>query len=182
MRRLWISRKGGQSRPPPQNTASRPPIGADVPGGPRTGLRLRFQPGVDPEVRAACIRFAVWLRRTYVFPVRVPVYVKAAATVTCQDGEEASAVFFGPDDPAQEPYIRLSAGDYPALRQRWGRDKSLGAILHSLAHELSHYFQWLNHHDVWLSDDPETNCRLERQAVYYADAILDDYAETVDHP
>ena len=51
-----------------------------------------------------------------------------------------------------------------------------------LAHELSHYFQWLNHHDVWLSDDPETNRRLERQAVYYADAILDDYAETVDHP
>ena len=105
MRRLWISRKGGQSRPPPQNTASRPPVGADVPGGPRTGLRLR-----------------------------------------------------------------------------WGRDKALGAILHSLAHELSHYFQWLNHHDVWLSDDPETNRRLERQAVYYADAILDDYAETVDHP
>ena len=181
MRRLWTTHKGGQSRPP-LRTANHPPVGADVSVGPRAGLRLRFQPGVDPEVRAACIRFAAWLRRTYVFPVRVPVYVKAAATVICRDGEEASAVFFGPDDPAQEPYIRLSAGDYPTLRQRWGRDGALGAILHSLAHELSHYFQWLNHHDAWLSDEPETDRRMERQAVYYADAILNDYAETVDRP
>ena len=46
--------------------------------GRRGGIRLRFDPGVDPEVRRALMQFVRWLQTQYAFPVRVPVYVRAA--------------------------------------------------------------------------------------------------------
>ena len=55
------------------------------------------------------------------------------------------------------------------------QDNALTAILKSIAHELSHYFQWLKDSDF-------TDEKRERQALYYAEAIIDDYAEITDHP
>ena len=44
--------------------------------GHRTGFRLRFDSGIDPEVRRACKEFAVFLRKEYFFPLRVVAYIK----------------------------------------------------------------------------------------------------------
>ena len=44
----------------------------------RTGLRVRYEKGVDPEVRRACMEFCTWLRSEYEFPMRVVVYVRPA--------------------------------------------------------------------------------------------------------
>ena len=71
MRRSW-------SCPPGQ--------GAAMPGR-RGGIRLRFDPGVDPEVRRALMQFVRWLQTQYAFPVRVPVYVRAAERLLCRDGD-----------------------------------------------------------------------------------------------
>ena len=127
MRRSW-------SCPPGQ--------GAAMPGR-RGGIRLRFDPGVDPEVRRALMQFVRWLQTQYAFPVRVPVYVRAAERLLCRDGDLACGTFLGPSDPEQEPYIRLAVGDYPQLLAAWGQDSALASILRSLAHELTHYFQWV---------------------------------------
>lgn len=51
--------------------------------------------------------------------------------------------FLAPSDPEQEPYIRLAVGDYLQLLAAWGQDSALASILRSLAHELTHYFQWV---------------------------------------
>ncbi|MGE6594039.1 hypothetical protein ACQKFU_32060 [Bacillus mycoides] len=40
----------------------------------RTGLQLKFDKDVDPEIRRAIKEFCKWLRQEYFFPVRVPVY------------------------------------------------------------------------------------------------------------
>ena len=56
-----------------------------------------------------------------------------------------------------------------------GRDDALALILETIAHELTHYFQWIN--DIRL-----TEIGYERQAASYADYILDEYASVVDHP
>ena len=146
-----------------------------VSDGCRKGIRLRFEKGIDPEVKRASIKFINWIRTQYEFPMRVPIYFKASKTITSMDGEEVSATFFGPYDKTQEPYIRISVGDYEDLLKKMDQDNALAAILGSIAHELSHYFQWLKDFDF-------TEAKMERQALYYAKAIIDDYAEITDHP
>ncbi len=146
-----------------------------VPEDCRRGIRLRFDKGVDDEVRRACKEYVNWLRTQYEFPMRVPIYIKASEYVTTSTGEECSAVFLGPYDKTLEPYIKVSAGDYPDLLAKCGKDNALAAILHSITHELSHYFQWLKDFD----DNPK---RDERQAKYYSSEIMYDYAETREHP
>ncbi|MCL2670548.1 MAG: hypothetical protein FWF10_00740 [Clostridiales bacterium] len=51
----------------------------------------------------------------------------------------------------------------------------MASYLFSLAHELTHYFQWIN--GIQLTEIGE-----ERQATCYANWILDEYAETREHP
>ena len=48
------------------------------------------------------------------------------------------------DDYTVEPYIRVAAGDYLDLCDKWGKDSALTAILLTIGHELTHYFQWIN--------------------------------------
>jgi hypothetical protein len=91
------------------------------------------------------------------------------------DGDKVSATFFQPYDKLTESYIKIAAGDYYDMLNKWGKDQALGAILHSIAHELTHYFQWIN--DVQLTD-----IGYERQASMCAKAILDEYSETREHP
>lgn len=163
MRRSW-------SCPPGQ--------GAAMPGR-RGGIWLRFDPGVDPEVRRALMQFVRWLQTQYAFPVRVPVYVRAAERLLCRDGDLACGTFLGPSDPEQEPYIRLAVGDYPQMLAAWGQDSALASILRSLAHELTHYFQWVRDPVGYQTADES---RLERQADRCARETLHDYADVYAHP
>ena len=141
----------------------------------RKGLRLRIDKDVDPEVKRACKEFCQWIRSEYYFPVRVPVYIKATKHIKALDGELVSATFFSPFDKKDEPYARVSAGDFQELSKEQGKDNALAAILGSVAHELTHYFQWIN--GVVLTEIGE-----ERQAKAYVGFILDEYAETREHP
>ena len=71
--------------------------------------------------------------------------------------------------------LGIAAGDYDDLCRKWGRDNALAAILNTIAHELTHYFQWINSLQL-------TPIGEERQAARYAGYILDEYAETREHP
>ena len=104
----------------------------------RTGLRVRYEKGVDPEVRRACMEFFDWLRSEYEFPMRVVVYVKACEQVRCMDGELAYGTFFRPFDRLREPYIRIATGDYRKRLNEWGQDSILTVNLKCIAHELTH--------------------------------------------
>ena len=137
----------------------------------RTGLRLRFDKEVHKEVKQSCKDFAYWLRSEYYFPMRVPVYVKSAVRLKCIDGDYACGTFFGPYDHKLEPYIRIATGDYLVLCEKWGEDNARIEILKSIAHELSHYFQWVNQLQL-------TEIGEERQAKKYARLIIDQYLET----
>ena len=87
----------------------------------------------------------------------------------------ASATFFFPFDTNDEPYARVATGDYFELLEKRGKDNALASILSSIAHELTHYFQWINGINL-------TEMGAERQATAYARFILDEYAETRKHP
>lgn len=144
--------------------------------GHRTGLRMRFDKDIDSEVRRACKGFAAFLRREYFFPIRIVVYIKNKYKIVAMDGDEVYGVFWSMyDDYNIEPSIRVAAGDYNDLCQKWGKDSALTAILLTIAHELTHYFQWINSLKL-------TEIGQERQATKYARYILDEYAETREHP
>jgi hypothetical protein len=143
--------------------------------GTRAGLRVVFDSGVDAEVRRACKEFCHWLRGEFPFPVRVPVYVKVHQKLRVLDGDTAYGTFLGPDDRHVEPYIRIATGDYADMVTKYGQDNALVGILQTIAHELTHYFQWLS--DLRLTQKGE-----ERQAISYANKIMDAYAETRERP
>ncbi len=141
----------------------------------RTGVRFRYEKTVPAEVKRACSQFAHWLRSEYYFPLRVVVYVKGTKTIRTQDGENVVGSFFEPYSYLDEPYIKIATGDYDELVSDLGNDNALASILLSLAHELTHYYQWIN--DIQL-----TPIGRERQAARYANYIIDEYSLTRDHP
>ena len=137
---------------------------------PRSGIHIRGQRG-HPEVRAALIRFARWLRANHDFPVRVPVYLLPGEFVRTVDGKQRSASFFAPFDPSEEPYIRIATGDYPEIARTEGHDNALASFIVSMSHEVIHYFQWVETGDVW-----------ERGVSRRAVSMLRRYEKTVDRP
>lgn len=96
--------------------------------------------------------------------------------IKAMDGELVYGTFWWVEnDYTVEPHIRVAAGDYPELCEKGDKDSALTAILLTIAHELTHYFQWIN--DLQL-----TSIGMERQATKYARYIMDEYAETRERP
>lgn len=143
--------------------------------GNRSGLRLRFDMNVNTEVKRACKDFCRWLRKEYIFPFRIPVYVRSSEKIRAKDGDMVLGKIWLPFDNYLEPYVTIATGYYEDLVQRKGEDNALAAVLHLIAHELTHYFQWINNIEL-------TDRGAEWQATYYANMIIDEYAETRDHP
>lgn len=136
----------------------------------REGLRFRYESDVHPEFKEACKDFAKWLRREYYFPVRVPVYIKNTKFIRALDGEEVVGTFFEPYEYSVEPYIRVAVGDYEELKAEIGKEGAQMAIFTTIAHELTHYFQWINGLQL-------TDVGRERQATRYAGFIVDEYKD-----
>jgi hypothetical protein len=138
----------------------------------RNGLRIITESGIHPEVKRACLEFAKWLRLNFEFPIRVRVYLKRNYQIKSRYTKEmVSATFLAPFDKTEEPHIRISTGDYIELFDKLGQDSALGAILGSIAHELGHYYQWID--DIDLDEDGADNNR---------EYMLDLYRETRKHP
>lgn len=89
--------------------------------------------------------------------------------------KQQQAVFFEPFSYYTEPYIKIATGDYYDLQSRNGKDNALATILATLAHELTHYYQWIN--DIQLTPKGR-----EQQATRYSNYIIDEYSMTCDHP
>ena len=134
------------------------------------GLRIRGARG-HPDVRSAYIRFGRWLREHRDFPTLLPVYLLPGEQVLTLDGRRCAASFFAPFSRRDAPYIRVATGDYPELRRARGRDNALAAFLHSFAHELLHYEQWVQGRSV-----------SERGIKRRASELVRRYALDVDRP
>lgn len=139
-----------------------------------SGLRTRFAEGIDPEIRRASIEFCRWLRKNYEFPIRVIIYFKKEEYVLTKEGLRSSAIFSSPYDKSREPHIKIATGDLKEIALDCGEENALGALLCTIAHELSHYYQWLKDYDL-------TSSKCERQARYYGLEISYDYADTRDY-
>ncbi len=134
---------------------------------PRSGLRLRFDKEVNDVVKVACKDFCHWLRRRYRFPIRIPIYIKKHIGLRTRDGDVVMGVFFMPFSRQEESYIRVASGYFCEGEDR---DSLLFDIFFNIAHELTHYFQWIN----------GSQCNekgTERQATRCANKIIKEYGE-----
>lgn len=146
--------------------------------GHRSGVRLRFDREVGDEIRGVCKEYVAFLRRDFFFPIRILIYVEAKEWLIGKNGNKCRGIFWCmPDDYTVEPDIHLAVGDYEKLCAKHGKDEAVKRILLRMGYELTHYFQWINGIDNKL-----TPIGIERQATKYARYVLDDYAETRDHP
>lgn len=136
----------------------------------RGGLRLRFENGVDQELREAYLRFAAWLRTVYEFPIRVPIYIKNCDFIVAVDKDLVAGTFFGPYDKSQEPYIKIAAGEFRKERKRREHRELAYDFCAVLAHELTHYFQWINNQSL-------TERGEEWQATFYGNRVVYEYIE-----
>ncbi|MBT2733503.1 DUF2750 domain-containing protein [Bacillus sp. ISL-7] len=128
---------------------------------PRSGLRVKCEQGVNPNIRQSCLDFAKWLRLYMEFPIRVVVYIKKAVQIKTKDRlEMVSATFLGPYSKDEEPYIRMATGDFEELVSNRGEENAIFAILNSMAHEIIHYQQWLKNPDLD-EEIAETEAELE---------------------
>ena len=143
----------------------------------RKGLRLKFDKGIDLDLKISCIKFCKWLRSIYQFPMRVPIYFKNGKFLISDDNEEISADFWGPLDKNLEPYIRIAVGDYIDLKKEKRRDNAICSVLGSIIHELSHYYQWLFGDCEHLPEEEN-----EKEVLEWVDYIIDNYKDVVEHP
>jgi len=144
----------------------------------RAGLRIRLNKNVDIVLKKAFIHFAKWLRQNYNFPKRVPAYVKESCYIVNQfSKEQVSATFFAPFDKQDEPYIRIATGNFHNLEKQYGRKDAVLTILKSLAHELQHYYQWLENESPEREESPEEEEFLENEAEEGANELIAEYVE-----
>jgi hypothetical protein len=127
---------------PPHRALERRVIATGAPG-----LRLRFYPGVRPDVRQVLKAFARWLRREVAFRHPVRVTVVPHATVMGHDGAAGWAVFLiPPEDYAAGDVVRIfiGGGNVEVLERHYGfgAEEALDGLIHNLAHEVVHYEQW----------------------------------------
>ncbi|MGM9629922.1 hypothetical protein [Butyricicoccus sp.] len=137
-------------------------------GETRTGLHMRFDKSIPPEIKWPCYMFCEWVRDNYAFPIRVPIYFKAGKTVRCMDGDTVSGKIFLPHNRQEEPHISIATGDFSENEARFGTEDAIFSLLCTIAHELTHYYQWINRLE-------QKDARNERQAVKTAEQMVYKY-------
>ena len=142
---------------------------------PKSRIQLHCDKNTNEDLKLACRHFIQWVKKEYYFPIPLCINLKKQALLKTRDGGTAVGTFFEPTDDSVLPHIRIATGDYPDLLDSPGRDDAIATILIVIAHEMTHYFQWIN-------ALPLTERGRERQAAQYARFILDEYSQTRAHP
>lgn len=131
----------------------------------RTGLYTRFDNRIPPEIKWPCYMFCEWVREYYEFPIRLPIYFKVSDTVRTMDGGQVSGKCSNPYDRLEEPHITIATGavsDFEAHCQNYGLEDAIFALLCTISHELTHYYQWIN--DIRQGDTEIERQENEREA------------------
>lgn len=130
------------------------------------GISFRYDKGIEPELRALYLDYSRWLRKKYVFPVHLTVYVLNQEKVMLRNGAWRYGSFRW--YPKRSPRIKLPSKVEEELLAQFSSAEIYEMILSSLVHEISHYYQWV------LALE-QTNAVSERQANYYRYRMIQQY-------
>ena len=132
------------------------------------GISFHYEKGIDNELKSKYINFAKWLRKTYIFPVHLNVYVINTEKVPLKNGNLVYGKFCW--YPKKTPIIKIPSAINESLLEEYTIDEIHKSILSSLVHELTHYYQWVK-------GTEQSNATSERQANFYRFKIIDEYYE-----
>ncbi len=128
------------------------------------GISLHYEKGIEENLRKEYVAFVGWLRKKYVFPIHIHIYILNSEQVRLQNGKMAygSIKWF----PKRNPRIKIPSAVETHLLGKYTKEELYDQILSSFIHELTHYYQWV-------LDLDQSNATSERQANYYRYRILD---------
>ena len=136
-------------------------------------IRIRIDKGISKKLRKEYLSLIKYLRNKYVFPYRLNIYAVNKYQVKLMDGRLAWGKFHWYE--SKDSYIVIPSKIDKDELNGYTLEEEYTAVLGELIHELTHYFQWINSLTL-------TSIGRERQATKYARYVLDDYAETREHP
>ena len=124
---------------------------------------FHYENGIEKELKEKFMAFSRWLRKKYIFPVNLNVYILNCETIKLLNGNKAYGSFRW--FPKLSPRIRVPAAIEVHLLNEFTKEEIYEQILSSLVHELTHYYQWV-------LDLDQNDVTSERQANYYRYRII----------
>lgn len=134
------------------------------------GISLFFEKGIEDGLKKEYVSFAKWLRKNYVFPVHINVYILNCEKIKLLNGSLAYGSFRW--FPNRKPIIKIPSLINYNYYKGFSKKEIYENILSSLVHELTHYYQWIECLE-------QNDYNSERQADYYRYKILDKYYKDI---
>lgn len=128
------------------------------------GISLHFEKGIESKLRKEYISFVIWLRKNYLFPIHINVYILNCEKVKLLNGTLAYGSFKW--FKKRKPRIKIPSLINYSECEGLSTKEIYDSVLSSLVHELTHYYQYV-------SDLKQSDNESERQANYYRFRILD---------
>ena len=129
-----------------------------------TGIRYKFAKDFDEATKIEIKKFISFIRKYYYWPIRLNIsFYNESYFKSKVDGHKYYGVFFNGDEKQKRYPKTCVAGKV--------NDKNLiDDVLHAVAHEITHYFQW-----YFLEEDKRTDRSLEIEANKWAMYVLGIY-------
>ena len=110
----------------------------------KKGLRVRYSAITlpDPALKKAISCFIKWITTQYFFPIRCNVIIKPCPYFISREEKRNRSYgdFYYYDNSINKtPFIWIASGKYYTSKNKQGNIEN---ILFTIAHELTHYFQW----------------------------------------
>ena len=133
-----------------------------------SGIRYKFHVygnDFDECTKEDIERFIAFLRKNYYFPIRLNIlFCDTHIFHHHIDNHTYYGAFYSMDDKKRRTYPRIS------IASKVTDKNTLKDILFTLAHEITHYYQW-----YFLEEDKRTSRSLEIEANKWSKYILDIY-------
>lgn len=134
-----------------------------------SGIRYKFYDNenqFDKNTTQSIKEFISFLRKNYYFPIRLNVlFCNTSYFNHYIDNHIYYGAFYDMEDEKKKVYPRIS------IAAKVDKHNNLKDILYTLAHEITHYYQW-----YFLEEDKRTSRSLEIEANKWAKYILNFYS------
>lgn len=129
-------------------------------------IKMHYSKHIDIRIKLAYKEFNKWIK-TYMNLVKVlHVFIKEDYNILSRNKESAIGLFGYPNGRNKYPYIKLAIGDFEDLCFKNGEYIAIMSILHTYAHELVHFEQWL-----------DNKPSLEKKADKKATKLVEDFSD-----
>lgn len=135
-------------------------------------ISFHFEKGIDNELKKLYLSFSKWLRKNYIFPININIYILNCEKVCLRNGQMSYGSFRW--YPNKTPIIKIPSAVEKDLLNKYTPKDIYEQILSSLVHELTHYYQWALNLN-------QTNSTSERQANYYRYRIIEKYFNDINN-